>query len=470
LRTGAIAALLALATPVPAMPAAAPLATGRSGTVKVASDRALEITGLSGELTVRRGKPREIRFQGRDEVALRRDEGRLVLSGTPGVSRPAMLEVEVGPEMAVAVETSDSTLRLTGLGGPVRVVGSGLTVQARALKGDLTAEIDASKLRVFSVEGDVRLDGREIDATLAVIKGQLEAEVQGGKLDVRSARGVWLDAERVTVSLAGVRGPLRGRASDGTIALDRCLEGGELELARAPATISRVEGDLTISTDRDVEFRSCTASLHVDSYGGSVRGTGNDGLLEIRTTGAEVKLSGLSGPVRIQGSDLRVAIENVAGALYLEVTSSTVGIARAVGDVDIDIERGDVDVLNQTGRVSVLSKGGSVRVREARGSVEVGADGDRVEVAWVALAPEIEGYVTNASGGATVRLPERAAFRLEARSGAGRVRSEIGGVEVSADGASAVGPLAAGGQPLIQVEAAGDVEILGPEPKSEGRR
>jgi hypothetical protein len=215
-----------------------------------------------------------------------------------------------------------------------------------------------------------------------------------------------------------------------------------------------------VNSDTTVAFEKMAGALHFDLYGGSLQGTGNQGLVEVRTRNTEIGLNGIDGPVRIQGDGLKVHVNDVSGELYVEAAVSDVVIIKAGGGVGLKIERGNVALKGAQGNVTATITGGDAQLLELTGPVAMEIEGGNAEVSWTSISGETDTLVQNKSGDVTMHFPGNASCRVEATSKFGRVESDIATVRVMDDGKSAQGPIGHGRRPTIKVEAEGSVRLL----------
>jgi len=220
------------------------------------------------------------------------------------------------------------------------------------------------------------------------------------------------------------------------------------------------KGELTIETDDEVQFNETEASLHVNNWGGSVRGSGNTGLVEIKTEGAQVLVEKIQGPLRVQGDRLELSASEVAGEVLVYVTSSTVEVDGAAAGTVVENEFGDVTVRRSKQEVRVTSRNGDVRVLEHNGTVEVDAEGPAVEVSWSSVGRDKDSRIENASGDVTLRFPPNGSCRIEARSNFGRIETDLPDVRISDDGNAAAGMLGRGTRPTVHVLSEGDLYLM----------
>jgi DUF4097 and DUF4098 domain-containing protein YvlB len=193
-------------------------------------------------------------------------------------------------------------------------------------------------------------------------------------------------------------------------------------------------------------------------YGGSLRGKGNQGFLEVRTRNTEVNVEGIVQGMRIQGDGLKAHIEDIGGELYVETTGSDVSVDR-VGIVTVKINSGDVTVQRALGTVQAEVVNGNARIIDGTGAVILDVDGGNAEVSWASLSGGVDSRLTNKTGSVNVRFPVTGPCRVDARSLYGRIESDLPAVNVTDDRREARGPVNGGSRPIVHITANGDIEL-----------
>lgn len=458
---------------------AEPLAVEAAGILPVAGERRLAIRGIRGEIDVRAGQAGEIRFLSLSasdrrmelplEVTIENGEVQL---GPPAENPPAprRVQVAVPAEMDVVVEAERSRVSASGLAGRFELRGTGLDVEVRGLKGEVELSLVDSKALVENVAADLALTATGTDARIKWIGGDCSVEARGGKIEIRPCKGAFTADLDGAVLVAGeMGGPVELEARGGSVSLVGAAAGATLSVSGTDLELEKCRGDVTIQSDADVRFRDMQASFHLDSYGGSLRGLRNDGLLEARTRGATIALEGLSGPTRIEGDGLRVSLKMISGETGIFATTSEVAVEGATGKLYIENERGDVRVADASGPVEIHTRGGNVRAVELSGPVTIEADGREVEVGWKTLGGAEDSVIRNEGGDVRVLFPAAGGCQVRAETTFGRIESDLPTVRLFDDGRSAQGFVGRVRRPEVRIHSGGDVFLLGPAPREPSR-
>jgi len=446
------------------------LASEGAGTVPVEQERWLSVEGFRGDLYLRAGAEREVRYMatrpGEHDALLDAevwlDGSSLVLRPPAGADEPRTLEVAVPASMGVRVAASGVRVTVNGLRDELSVAGDDLTLDLRGLAGPVSLDLQGGAVSGTNLQGDVTLRGGGFEADLRQVLGFVDAGVANANVRLeRGGGGAEADVDGGGLVVEGLAGRLTLRASNAQVRLQGLESGARLELEGAPLAISSSKGDIEIETDAEVQFNAMAASLHVNSWGGAIRGSGNEGLIEVRTDGAQVQVDKIVGPMRVQGDRLDVRLADISGELGIYTTTSRVAVDGAGADVTIENEFGDVSVRRAAGNVSVTARDGDVTLSELSGAVELWAESARVEVGWVSLRPDKDSRIENVRGDVIASFPPRGGASVEARSNFGRVESELPDVRVLDDGGAAAGTIGNRARPRVTILAEGSVKIRG---------
>lgn len=446
------------------------IAVEGNGRLPLEGERTLALEGLSGTIGVRIGKPGEIRFvsvagDDRDvEVPLEVwQDGRAIRVRMPADAAPDPIRFEatVPPGVGVEIRDCGPEVTIANVEGDLDVTGSGVGLQAVGIGGAVRLELVDATLRLEVTAGDLDLDLERVEGIVTRSTGTVVAIIRESRIEIAGVGGeLELDAGRSELRVGKIRGQARITARGGKLALDTVDGGGTLQLEDTPLTLTAIQGDVEIETDADIRFEDCKAQLHINSYGGSVRGVGNEGLIEVKTDGSTVDLENVDGPVRVEGDSLQVRLTQITGEVQAFTTSSELVLERLSAVARIEVEYGDVTASRITGKLDVVSRDGNVKVSDQVGPVVLSADGDEVEVGWTSMAWSDDSRIENERGDVTVFLPKQGGCSVSATSKYGGVESAIDEVEVSGDGSSAAGVLGRKTRPRLDIFAAGVIRLL----------
>ena len=443
-----------------------------AGIVPVTVERRLEISGISGEISVTGRPAREIRFRAvsagdpeRDApVAVFLEEGTLRLRPPNGAGpEDRKLTIEVPEGLYVAIEAQASSVTASGLSGGIEVRGSRIEFAGSYLSGGVVFEIEGGRVSLSGARGQIAARGRDLEFEGKLLSADVLLGIARGRATLSGITGsVDADLEEVALALEGVSHATTLRARGGTAKLAGCHGGATADLSGTLLQVSSSRGSFDVATDSAIRFEGVDGEFHAIVGGGSVVGQGSRGAVRIEATaGIAVQLHAMRGPVSVTGTGLTVALENVGGEVSLDLMDSSVSVEKAAAAVTIASDGGDVAVRGATSGVVVRSRGGSVRLEEIGGPVEVEADGPSVEVSWTAAPGDRDSRIVNAGGEVAVSF-RAGGCRVEAESRRGRIETDIPTI-VAIDGSgSAQGTVGGARRPTVRVEAEGDVFLSGP--------
>ncbi len=174
------------------------------------------------------------------------------------------------------------------------------------------------------------------------------------------------------------------------------LNNGRLQVGhiKDKAVRRNVSISYEIVVPADTEVKSHTGS-------GSQTITGVAGPVEAGTGSGKVTLTDIGGAVNASSGSGAIRANDIAGAFEAHTGSGSVRLTQ--------VAPGDVNVTTGSGSSKLRGVVGALRVRAGSGSVEI--DGQQ-KGAW---------SVDTGSGSVRIRLPEDAAFRLDAQTGSGGI-------------------------------------------------
>ena len=431
-------AILGLLTSVAAAqaPGMKPDAVKGAGVFPVTAETSLVIRGVTGQVVVTAKPAQELRFASRakDKSGSERVLG-VWFSGTavtiapvPGTTLPeGILRVEAPASFAVRVESQDGKVLVDGFAGAVGIVGRGTAARAQALTGPLDAGVEGGSLSLTNLGGMVT-------ARLGAGSTLVATNLRGG-LD--------LNSQDATFKVQGLAGACRLEARGGSGELAEFATGGDFRSSGSALRLTGGHGDVTVTSDAAVAFSNMAASMRFEMDGGTLRGRGNQGPVEVRARRTEVNLEAIVGALRVEGEDLKTKLAAISGELHLDVTRGNVVLQRSSGPVTAVIFAGDAQLL------------------ELQGEVRLEIEGGNAELSWAAITGDKDSLLENRGGDITVRFPPSAVCRVTAKSKAGRITSDSPSIKLSAEASEAEGTLGQGKGPLIAIEANGSIHLSG---------
>jgi DUF4097 and DUF4098 domain-containing protein YvlB len=171
-----------------------------------------------------------------------------------------------------------------------------------------------------------------------------------------------------------------------------------------------------------------------------------DTRVSARSGSGALNVSGVQGPINVSTGSGGIALADVGGSVTARTGSGSIEARAVAGSFEAHTSSGSVSVeQSAAGDVVVSTGSGSAEVSDVEGALRVRTGSVRVDGtqrgAW---------ELQTGSGGIVVRLPDDAAFDLDAHAGSGEVHTEH---PVAVVGRVTRGRLAGevrGGGPLLQ--------------------
>jgi len=163
----------------------------------------------------------------------------------------------------------------------------------------------------------------------------------------------------------------------------------KLETAGGGIEVDDLTGDVKSHTSGGgLHFARLRGSLNGDTSGGGIHLMGCEGKLKINTSGGGIEVSGGSGSLDGDTSGGSVSVKKFSGPMHVETSG------------------GGITISGATGRIEGSTSGGAINADLATPVL------DKVKL-------------ETSGGGITLRVPEDAAFDLDAETSAGNVSSEL---------------------------------------------
>ena len=223
-------------------------------------------------------------------------------------------------------------------------------------------------------------------------------------------------------------------------------------------------GDHSIETDLDISLPRKVA-VSVASRRGDVSVVGRDGAVEVSAQHSDtsvedvtgnvkvnqekgtVKVEQINGDVHVEGRVNEVAVTDVKGAVQLdgefqesiklERIAKTVTFKSSRTDMEfsridgsLDLDSDDLHADEITGPLHLTTRSKNIRLDGVSGDVRLQNDNGAVELVMRTVGNV---QIDNRSGDIQLSLPDKAGFRLDARTRDGEIQSDFADLKVSND-------------------------------------
>jgi len=263
-------------------------------TVTVGRDASVDLSLISGDVTVTAASRSEVRIQAHSDVIPLRFEH---VGNTVRVTTESGNYRRSGSQRMEVVVPFGTRVRASSVSGNVSVRGVRGEVEASSVSGDATVEEAtrrasvssvSSDARIRGVDGDVRIRSVSGDISVDRVSGEVDAETVSGEVDVRGARSDRVHAQSVSGDIT----------YDGTISRD-----GRYDFQSHSGTVR-----LYVPSDAGISLTASSFSGSVNSRMPMTMGptTGSRGVrrgqrmeLSINGGGARVSAQTFSGDIDI---------------------------------------------------------------------------------------------------------------------------------------------------------------------------
>jgi DUF4097 and DUF4098 domain-containing protein YvlB len=318
-----------------------------------------------------------------------------------------------------------------------QVLVSAALLCAIAMAGSAFASsIQGSFQRTYTVNGPVDLEALTHSGDITIRSGPAGTVTISGKIQVQDR---WLGGDRpAMVSQIEQNPPIR--QSGNSIRID-LLDGQGAPVHDHGLHMDYLDGH-GISVDYEITLPPDSA-VRTESGSGDQRVDDMRGKLELRTGSGDMRLRN-TGAVRVHTGSGDVEAVDVSGSFAAEAGSGDIRVeGKALSDVHVTTGSGNIELRGVKGWLEAESASGDVTI-----------EGEQTG-GW---------NVRTSSGNVELRLPDNAAFDLDASTGSGEIetgRQVVAMVQGKIGGArSQISGKANGGGPRLTVHTgSGDIRI-----------
>ena len=288
-----------------------------------------------------------------------------------------------------------------------------------------------ASLKVIDNHGAVSVHASDDNKVTVVVRKRIKAESQG---DADKYNG----ETKPTITAIG-----------GLVTVDAKVEGAgdhpvetDLDISlprRVPVSIISRRGDVNlVGRDGSVDISAQHSDTSVEDVKGSVKVSQEKG---------SVKVEQVVGDVHVEGRMNEVSVSDVKGAAQLDgefqesvklarITNTVtfkssrtdMEFARIDGSLDLDSDELHAEEVN--GPLHLTTRSKNIRLDEVSGDVRLQDDNGTIEVGMRTLGNV---QIDNRNGDLQLSLPQKAGFRVDARTRDGEIQSDFPELKVSND-------------------------------------
>jgi hypothetical protein len=208
---------------------------------------------------------------------------------------------------------------------------------------------------------------------------------------------------------------------------------------KAPVTVNSRRGDVNVSgRSGNVDVSTQHSDTSVDDVNGNVKVSQEKGSVKIEQITGDVQVGGrvneltvadVNGSVQLEGEfQESVKLERVARTVTFKSSRTDMEFSKLGGSLDLDSD--DLHADEVTGPLHLSTRSKNIRMEQVAGDVRVKNDNGNVELIMRSLGNV---QVDNRNGDVQLAVPDRAGFRLDARTRGGEIQSEFPELKVNND-------------------------------------
>ena len=289
---------------------------------------------------------------------------------------------------------------------------------------------DAS-LKVIDNHGAVSVHASDDDKITIVVRKRIGAENQG---DADKYNGETKPTITVIGGLVTVDAKVEA-AGDHPVETDL-----DISLPRkTPVTIVSRRGDVNVSgRGGNVDISAQHSDTSVDDIGANVKVSQEKGSVKVEQVTGDVQIGGrvneltvadVKGSLQLEGEfQESVKLERIAKTVTFKSSRTDMEFSKLGGSLDLDSD--DLHADDVTGPLHLMTRSKNIRMDGVSGDVRVRNDNGSVELIMRNLGNV---QVDNRNGDVQLAVPDRAGFRLDARTRGGEIQSEFSELKVNND-------------------------------------
>lgn len=288
---------------------------------------------------------------------------------------------------------------------------------------------DAS-LKVIDNHGAVSVHAADDDKITVVVRKRVGADNQddADKYDRETRPTITAIGGLVTVN-ANVEAGDHPVETDLDISVPR----------KAPLSIASRRGDVNVSgRNGNVDISAQHSDTSVDDVTGNVKVSQEKGSVKVEQITGDVHLDGrvnevsvadIKGSVQLDGEfQESIKLERIAKTVTFKSSRTDMELSRIAGSLDLDSD--ELHAEDVTGPVHLTTRSKNVRLEGVSGDVRLQDDNGTVEVVMHVLGNV---QIDNRNGDIQISVPDKAGFRIDARTRGGEIQSDFPELKVNND-------------------------------------
>jgi len=289
---------------------------------------------------------------------------------------------------------------------------------------------DAS-LKVIDNHGAVNVHASDDDKITVVVRKRVGAENQdyANKYNEKTKPTITATGNLVTVDARVEAAGDHSVETDLDISVPR----------RAPVSIASRRGDVNVSgRSGNVDISSQHSDTSVDDINANVKVSLEKGTLKIEQVTGDVHIDGrlnevtvadIKGSLQLDGEfQESIKLERIAKTVTFKSSRTDMELSRISGSLDLDSD--ELHAEDVTGPLHLATRSKNIRLDGVSGDVRLQNDNGSVEVVMHVLGNV---QIENRNGDVQLSVPDKAGFRLDARTRGGEIQSDFSELNVKND-------------------------------------
>ena len=203
-----------------------------------------------------------------------------------------------------------------------------------------------------------------------------------------------------------------------------------IESRRGDVNVSGRDATVNVSTQHsDTAIQDVTGNVKVSQEKGSVRVEQVNGDVHVEGRVNELAVSDVKGSVQLDGEfQESVKLQRIAKTVTFKSSRTDMEFSRIDGELDLDSD--ELHAGEITGPLRLTTRSKNIRLDGVSGDVRVQDDNGAVELLMRTVGNM---QIDNRNGDIQLSLPEKAGFRVDARTRDGEIQSDFAELKVSND-------------------------------------
>ena len=199
---------------------------------------------------------------------------------------------------------------------------------------------------------------------------------------------------------------------------------------RGDVNVSGRSGNVDISAQHsDTSVDDVTGNVKVSQEKGSVKVEQVSGDVHVDGRMSEVNVADVKGSVQLDGEfQESIKLERIAKTVTFKSSRTDMELSRIAGSLDLDSD--ELHAEDVTGPLHLTTRSKNIRLDGVSGDVRLQDDNGTVEVVMKALGNV---QIDNRNGEVQLSVPDKAGFRLDARTRGGEIQSDFPELKVNND-------------------------------------